>query len=78
MKENKHARALEALLDGKEHSYTAALVSHITFQTEPNCEIARDLPDDWPWWHNPNYDQVEQEIKADPRWERWVNDCKSK
>ncbi len=74
----RHARALEALLDGKEHSYTAPLVSHVTFQTESNREIARDLPDDWPSWCMPDYDQVAQEIKADPRWERWVNDCKSK
>ncbi len=69
--------ALEMLCDGKEHSYTAPLVSHVTFLSEPDCEFAQTLPDDWPFWCNPNYDKVEQEIKADPRWEKWVMQCKN-
>ncbi len=73
-----HARALETLCDGKEHSYTAPLISHVTFPTEAGCEIAQTLPDDWPFWCNPNYDKVEQEIKADPRWEKWVRQCQNK
>ncbi len=73
----RHAKSLEMLCDGKEHSYTAPLVSHVTFQTEADCKIAHTLPDDWPFWCNPNYDKVEQEIKADPRWEKWVKQCQN-
>lgn len=74
----RHAKALEMLCDGKEHSYTAPLVSHVTFLTESDCKIAHTLPDDWSFWCNPNYEKVEQEIKADPRWEKWVKQCQNK
>lgn len=67
-----HARALEALCDGKEHRYTAPLVSFVTFTAGPSAEIAKILPEDWPMWSNPDYSQVEKEIKADPRWNAWI------
>lgn len=72
-----HARALEALCDGQEHSYTAPLVSHVKFQTEPDIRIAQTLPEDWPFWSTPDYAQAEKEIKADPRWAQWVDRCKN-
>lgn len=34
--------------------------------------VVEKLPMDWPWWCKPDYSQVEKEIKADPRWEAWV------
>lgn len=69
----KHARALEALHDGKEHTYTAPLVSFVKYQlTDAPKEIAKTLPEDWPFWCNPSHRQVEKEIKADPRWAEWV------
>lgn len=71
----RHARALEALLDGKEHSFTAPLVSFVTCKTGDGGNVAETLPGDWPFWCNPNYDQVEKEIKADSRWTVWVNKC---
>jgi len=67
-----HARALEALLDGQEHALTASLVSFVRYKTGSARHIAATLPADWPWWHNPDYSQVEKEIKADPRWAEWV------
>ena len=39
--------------------------------------VVRGLPEDWPWWCNPDYSQVEKEIKADPRWDAWVEKCKA-
>lgn len=67
-----HARALESLTDGQEHALTAPLVSFVRYHSGKPCSIAKSLPDDWPWWHNPDYSQVELEIKADPRWAEWV------
>lgn len=67
-----HARALEALMDGQEHTLTAPLVSFVRYKAGDARKIAASLPEDWPWWHNPDYSQVEQEIKADPRWAEWV------
>lgn len=74
----KHARALEELLDGKEHFFTAPLVTFVKCKTDSWGEIAETLPEDWPFWCNPDYSQVEKEIKADPRWEKWVNKCRAK
>ena len=76
----KHARALEELLDGKEHFFTAPLVTFVKCKTGTcSCgEIAETLPEDWPFWCKPDYSQVEKEIKADPRWEKWVNKCRAK
>ncbi len=74
----KHARALEALLDGKEHFFTAPLVSFVKCKTGPYSKIAETLPEDWPFWCNPDYSQAEKEIKADPRWEKWVRQCRNK
>ena len=71
-----HARALEILCDGNEHFYTAPLISFVKYKMEPCKGIARTLPDDWPFWCNPDYEQVEKEIKADPRWERWAKQCR--
>lgn len=67
-----HARALEALRDGNEHPFTAPLVSFVTHKYGTNNQIAKHLPDDWPMWCNPDYSQVEEEIKSDPRWTAWV------
>ena len=39
------------------------------------CEpqnIAKELPNDWPFWCNPDYSQVEKEMKSDSRWNEWV------
>lgn len=73
----KHAKALEALADGKEHSLTAPLVSFVKYRIPPCDGIADTLPEDWPFWHCPNYSDVEKEIKADPRWDAWVKQCRN-
>ena len=68
-----HARALEALLDGAEHSYTAPLVKFVKTRSGSPADIAKTLPEDWPFWFMPAYSQVAKEIKADPRWQAWVS-----
>ena len=68
----KHARALEAVCDGKEYCFTAPLVSYVKHETRLSKAIAKALPTDWPMWCNPDYSQVAKEIKADPRWDEWV------
>ena len=67
-----HARALEALLDGREHAYTAPLVSLVKCPAGAPASIAAQLPEDWPFWSSPDCSQAEREIKADPRWAAWV------
>lgn len=75
-----HARALERLSDGKEHYFTAPLLSHVKGRSTSSHlfpqNVAESLPDTWPVWCNPDYSQVEAEIKADPRWAEWVEKTK--
>lgn len=73
----KHARALEKLSDDREHVFTAPLISFVKYKVGSIQNIAKQLPDDWPMWCNPDYSQVEKEIKADPRWNEWVEKCKA-
>lgn len=67
-----HARKLEKLLDGGEHYFTDPLVSLVKCRSGEPVKIAASLPNDWPFWHSPDYSQAEKEIKADPRWTAWV------
>lgn len=70
-----NARELEKLLDGGEHYFTAPLVSLVKCRPCLTGRLPKDLPDSWPVWCNPEYGQVEKEIKSDPRWNAWVNAC---
>jgi hypothetical protein len=44
----------------------------VKFKAEYPKELVKHLPEDWPFWCNPDYKQVEAEIKSDPRWNEWV------
>ena len=67
-----HARALEALSDGQEHRLTAPLVRFVRYQSAPAQRVAAQLPEDWPFWCNPDPTQTAQEMQRDPRWADWV------
>lgn len=68
-----HAKALEKVCDGSEHYFTAPLVCFVKYKFDPpDRSIVKELPNDWPFWCNPDYSQIEKEIKADPRWDEWV------
>lgn len=68
-----HERAYEAVLDGCEHSLTAPLVSFVRFTPDHVKGAVKDLADEWPFWCYPDFSDIEDQIKADPRWAEWVN-----
>ena len=68
----KHEKAYERLMDGEEHKLTAPLVSFVKYRVDVPEGSVKELPFDWPFWCYPDFDQVEKEIKSDPRWEEWV------
>ena len=72
----KHAHALEKLLDGEEHYFTAPLISLVKCKSGSPAKIAALLPEDWPFYCSPDCSKVEIEIKNDPRWEKWVSECR--
>ena len=45
-----HAKALEKLCDGKEHTLTAPLVSFVKYKTSVHEDIVKSLPGDWPFF----------------------------
>lgn len=71
-----HAKAYDACCDGKEHALTAPLVSFVRYKADTYNDMVRKLPEDWPFWCNPEYKEVEREIKKDPRWQEWVEKTK--
>lgn len=73
----KHAKALQAVSDGKVHRFTAPLISYVEYETKLCNSIVKSLPDDWPFWCNPDYSHVAKEITADPRWDEWVKKTKA-
>lgn len=68
----KHARAYDALLDERSFQYTAPLLCCVQPQLITGRKITKTLAESWSVWSNPDYSQVEKEIKADPRWATWV------
>ena len=67
-----HARAFDRIADGEDHTLTAPLVRYVIYNAGCVQNTAKRLPEDWPFWCNPDHRPVEKEIKADPRWEAWV------
>ena len=67
-----HAKAFEGLFLAEEHKLTAPLVSFVNYTMEEPREVVKALPEDWPFWCNPDYHKVREEIRADPRWAEWV------
>lgn len=71
-----HEKAFERLFDEAEHKLTAPLVSYVKYDMPERRDAVKSLPDDWPFWCNPDYEEVAKEIQSDPRWNEWVEKCK--
>lgn len=75
-----HFRKYEELCEKQTAAYTAPLTRLVTVDLrevleKDSCDphtLAAKLPEDWPWWHVPEEDQVKREMQADPRWAQWV------
>lgn len=74
-----HAVALDELCREGDGCYTAPLLSVVRIRPGSGMEPGwiADLPQDWPWWRMPGDGQAEAEMKADPRWEAWVNSTRA-
>jgi len=74
-----HARKRDEWQDISDARYTSALTNQV--KMDYTCwnptKLAPRLPEDWPMWCNPDYEQVKSEITADPRWALWVEKCRA-
>ncbi|MBQ2278502.1 MAG: hypothetical protein II333_08030, partial [Clostridia bacterium] len=68
----KHAKAYVSAADGEEQRLTAPLVRYVEYRADPGRNIAKQLPDEWPFWCNPDCSRAAEEIRKDPRWNDWV------
>lgn len=71
-----HACKLDEFCNEQEYTFTAPLVSFVKFKGGEHKQVAKSLAEDWPVWCNPDCTQVAREIKADPRWNEWVEKTK--
>ena len=73
-----HAKQTEKVRSEQSHRMTAPLVCFVETTTSEDVrkEVVKKLPEEWPFWLDPNYSEVEKEIKADPRWVEWVKRTK--
>ena len=69
-----HAKETQKVRSEKTHKMTAPLLCFVETTTDEDVrkEVVKQLPEEWPFWLDPDYSEVEKEIKADPRWEAWV------
>lgn len=69
-----HAKETEKVRAKPTHRMTAPLVCFVETKRNEDVrrEVVRHLPEIWPFWLDPDYSEVEQQIKADPRWAAWA------
>ena len=69
-----HARETQKVRSEPAHRMTAPLVCFVETKTDDDVrkEVVKQLPEEWPFWLDPDYSGIEKEIKADPRWAAWV------
>lgn len=75
-----HFKVYEEICQQQAAAYTAPLTRLVTVDLcevlkKDSCDphtLTAKLPEDWPWWHVPEEDQVKREMQADPRWAQWA------
>lgn len=71
----KHAQAYDKFVLCENPTYTASLLKYSKCKKESfslSGSLAKNLPNDWPMWLNPDYSRVKEEIIEDKRWKLWV------
>ncbi|MBR5365999.1 MAG: helix-turn-helix domain-containing protein [Clostridia bacterium] len=77
----KDARVYDAFTASGDYHYTAPLLRRAAVRKELFAEsgsLTENLPESWPMWCNPDYENVKNEMQTDSRWEEWVKRCKSR
>ncbi len=66
-----HNGAFEAL----DRAYDAARMHDRYAAAHHDKHMVAGLPTYWPTWCVPDYEDVESDMKSDPRWDAWVQKC---
>lgn len=80
-----HFYKYEQFLAEEAPAYTAPLVRLAKVEKtpksvdSPTCphSNAASLAEDWPWWCVPEAAWVKQELREDPRWDKWVDQTRT-
>ncbi len=65
----------DGAFDALDRAYDAAITHGRYAAPHHNKYMAAGLPTYWPTWCVPDYDDVESDMKSDPRWDAWVKKC---
>ena len=73
-----HAMAFDRIVRTPDAMYTAPLLKHVPVDLFHTSFVGENtlcgvLAESFPMWCNPDYSKVEQEMRADARWEMWEN-----
>ena len=74
------ARAYDRFAADPDYRYNSSLLSEAKPKTDRFPEsgsLRNNLPEAWPMWCNPAYEDVKRSIEADPRWAEWVSRCRA-
>ena len=76
-----HAMAFDRVVRTPNVMYTASLLKHVPVDLFDTSFVGANtlcgvLAESFPMWCNPDYSKVEQEMKADVRWEMWEKKLK--
>lgn len=71
-----HAKSFQALADKRDAYYTTPLLRFVAVETAGVSRDPLTLAEDWPWWVIPDPEDIENDIKSDPRWAAWVKRTK--
>lgn len=71
-------RLFEKVCRKHKAAYTAPLVQlvRVDLSSYHTDMTAAELPEDWPWWDEPEAEGVKTQMQADPRWNDWVCRCR--
>jgi len=67
-----HARKWDELAPDCRYTAPMARLASVKMPSQKPGELAKNLPNDWPMWCNPDYSKVAAEMQSDPRWNEWV------
>ncbi len=72
-----HSKAIDRLLrdNDEDPKYTSKLLDGVSMEKElwaGRPSYTSRLPEDWPMWMKPDFDDVKGEMTKDPRWQDWA------
>ncbi len=74
-----HAKANEKACKDETVNHSSPLLRLVKNKMDQTSEeahaLTESMAEDWPWWDVPEQAAVQKQMRADPRWDAWVQRC---